>query len=123
MPELGGQGGHWPPLPNIWQISQCSAVNPISTGGGQIMPTITTGPFKVLHLPASLKTKEWLRSYCPNIVYTLLITALRKISVLETHDLLLLVHIEIQGQKWILPLTINSSHFEFRAQNDQLSGP
>jgi hypothetical protein len=30
------------------------SVNPIQTGGGQIMPTITTGPPKVFHLPASL---------------------------------------------------------------------
>ena len=33
MPELGGQGGHLPP-----QIFGRS-VNPIPTGGGQIMPT------------------------------------------------------------------------------------
>ena len=30
------------------------SVNPIQTGGGQIMPTITTGPPKVFHLPAAL---------------------------------------------------------------------
>ena len=31
------------------------SVNPIPTGVGQIMPTITTGPPKVFHLPAPLQ--------------------------------------------------------------------
>ena len=48
MPEPGGPGG--PLAPPIFGRS----VNPIQTGGGQIMPTITTGPPKVFHLPASL---------------------------------------------------------------------
>ena len=50
MPELGGPGG--PLAPPIFGRS----VNPIQTGGGQIMPTITTGPPKVFHLPASLSS-------------------------------------------------------------------
>ena len=45
MPELGG-----PLAPPIFGRS----VNPIPTGGGQIMPTSTTGPPKVFHLSASL---------------------------------------------------------------------
>ena len=44
----GGAGG--PLAPPIFGIS----VNPIQTGGGQIMATITTGPPKVFHLPAPL---------------------------------------------------------------------
>ena len=48
VPELGGPGG--PLAPSIFGRS----VNPIQNGGGQIMPTITTGPPKVFHLPASL---------------------------------------------------------------------
>ena len=48
MPDRGGPGG--PLAPPIFGRS----VNPIPTGGGQIMPTITTGPPKVFHLPASL---------------------------------------------------------------------
>jgi hypothetical protein len=48
VPELGGPGG--PLAPPIFGRS----VNPIETGCGQIMPTITTGPPKVFHLPASL---------------------------------------------------------------------
>ena len=32
MPELGGQGRHWPPIFD-------RSGNPIPTGGGQIMPT------------------------------------------------------------------------------------
>ena len=51
MPEPGGPGG--PLAPPIFGRS----VNPIPTGGGQIMPTITTGPPKVFHLPASLSMK------------------------------------------------------------------
>ena len=42
--------GHWPP-----QIFG-SSVNPILTGGGQIMPTNYHWPPKVFHLPASLVT-------------------------------------------------------------------
>ena len=38
VPELGGPGG--PLAPPIFGRS----VNPIPTGGGQIMPTISTGP-------------------------------------------------------------------------------
>ena len=37
------------------------SVNPIPTGGGQIMPTITTGPPKVFHLPASLLSRVLLK--------------------------------------------------------------
>ena len=54
MPELGGPGG--PLAPPIFGRS----VNPIPTGGGQIMPTISTGPPKVFHLPASLKGISWM---------------------------------------------------------------
>ena len=57
VPELGGPGGPRPPP--IFGRS----VNPIQIGGGQIMPTITTGPPKVFHLPASL-IKVYLR---PNL--------------------------------------------------------
>ena len=49
VPELGGPGG--PLAPPIFGRS----VNPIPTGGGQIMPTISTGPPKVFHLLASLE--------------------------------------------------------------------
>ena len=49
VPELGGPGG--PLAPPIFGRS----VNPIQTRGGQIMPTITTGPPKVFHSPASLQ--------------------------------------------------------------------
>ena len=50
MPELGGPGGHWPPPP-IFSRS----VNPILTGGGQIIPTYyNCPPPKFFHLPALL---------------------------------------------------------------------
>jgi len=46
----GTRGPGGPLAPPIFGRS----VNPIQTGGGQIMPTTTTGPPKVFHLPASL---------------------------------------------------------------------
>ena len=49
VPELGGSA------PPIFGRS----VNPIQTGGGQIMPTITTGPPKVFHLPAPLMCETY----------------------------------------------------------------
>ena len=49
LPELGGPGGPLA-LPIFGR-----SVNPIPTGDGQIMPTITTGPPKVFHLPLSLQ--------------------------------------------------------------------
>ena len=54
----GGPGG--PLAPSIFGRS----VNPIQTGGGQIMPTITTGPPKVFHLPAALQP-----NISPNSLY------------------------------------------------------
>ena len=44
MPELGGSV----------QRGKCPLSEPYSNQSGQIMPTITTGPLKVFHLPASL---------------------------------------------------------------------
>ena len=49
MPEPGVPGVPLAPPPIFGR-----SVNPIPTEVGQIMPTITTGPPKVFHLPASL---------------------------------------------------------------------
>ena len=48
MPELGGQGGHWPPQ---YLADQLTLFQP---GEGRLSPPITTGPPNVSHLPASL---------------------------------------------------------------------
>ena len=59
VPEPGGPVG--PLAPPIFGRS----VNPIRIGEGRLSPPITTGPFNVFHLPASLNTydgEKWSRN-------------------------------------------------------------
>ena len=48
MPELGGQGATAPPK---YSADQLTLFQP---GEGRLFPLITTGPPKIVHLPASL---------------------------------------------------------------------
>ena len=59
MPELGGQGGqggHWPPLPIFGR-----SVNPILTGGGQIIPIYYYWPLQIFS-PSGITASKALAS-------------------------------------------------------------